>query len=218
MLADISKIVLGFLLTGVVGALISAKVQRQNFANQTKISKAEKELEKTKEIIKKIESLSSIRAYTAKVVIDNLVAGSPDPDTDNAREEYRKAVSEWNINITSIFIELKSLDLYNFALELDHEIQPIFKKSHDLIRNKITKNSSVNSKEISSMLNTVYKLTRSISSRILEDANKKWQKTIDGNASNLNECNINKATIWTLIKALFHKNPRSLRVFSSSND
>lgn len=218
MLLDITKIIISFILTGIVGVFITARVQRTNFINQTKISKSEKDLEKTKEIIKKIESLSSIRSYTAKVVVGNLVDGSPEIETDKSREDYRKAVFEWNANMQSIFIELRGIDLNYFGIRLENEVQFNFKKSHDLIRAKISNNSHVTSDEIISTLHTVYKETRKISYDMLNTANEKWKKTLDGNHTNLDEYNIDTATSWTLIKALFHKNPRKLRVISPERD
>lgn len=218
MLIDILKIIISFVLTGVVGVFITARVQRTNFINQTKISKAEKDLEKTKEIIKRIESLSSIRIYTAKVVTANLSEGLLLPEDDPSRIEYRKAVFEWNINLQSIFIELRGINLNYYAITLERDVQVNFKESHDLIRAKISNNSIVNSNEILESINIAYKETRSLSYDMLKTANEKWKKTLDGNLDNLNTYNMDRATIWTLIKALFYKDPRSLRVISSDDN
>lgn len=113
MLNDIIKIAIGFVFTGILGATISSKIQRKNFVNQTKISKTEKEVEKIKELAKKIEILSGARNYSVRVLSSAInLRGKDSEKLDEIRKEYRETVKEWNVNITTIYTELYSYNLY----------------------------------------------------------------------------------------------------------
>ena len=141
MLNDIIKIAIGFVFTGILGATISSKIQRKNFVNQTKISKTEKEVEKIKELAKKIEILSGARNYSVRVLSSAInLRGKDSEKLDEIRKEYRETVKEWNVNITTIYTELYSYNLYSYAIDLERNVHDTFRKTHKLINDSIKNN------------------------------------------------------------------------------
>lgn len=168
MLNDIIKIAIGFVFTGILGATISSKIQRKNFVNQTKISKTEKEVEKIKELAKKIEILSGARNYSVRVLSSAInLRGKDSEKLDEIRKEYRETVKEWNVNITTIYTELYSYNLYSYAIDLERNVHNTFRKTHKLINDSIKNNTPARELEISELADRVFKNTRSISSNRL---------------------------------------------------
>lgn len=213
MLNDIIKIVIGFVFTGILGAAISSKIQRKNFVNQTKISKTEKEFEKIKELTKKIELLSGARNYSVRVLSSAInLRGNGDAKLEEIRSEYRDAVREWNINITTIYTELYSLNLYKYAIDLEKNVHNTFRKIHELINDSIKNDTPAREREINELADGIFKNTRRISSNLINEGASRWTNTINGNTEKLSFYNIEYATLCTLIIALFHRAPKSLRI------
>lgn len=213
MLNDIIKIAIGFVFTGILGATISSKIQRKNFANQTKISKTEKEVEKIKELAKKIEILSGARNYSVRVLSSAInLRGKDSEKLDEIRKEYRETVKEWNVNITTIYTELYSYNLYSYAIDLERNVHNTFRKTHKLINDSIKNNTPARELEISELADRVFKNTRSISSNLINEGASRWTNTINGNTEKLCLYNLERANLYTLIIALFHRTPKSLRI------
>ncbi|HDS9455182.1 TPA: hypothetical protein QH822_005249 [Klebsiella quasipneumoniae subsp. similipneumoniae] len=213
MIDDIIKIAIGFVFTGILGSKISSKIQRKNFLNQTKISKTEKDVEKIKELTKKIELLSGARNYAVRILSSSLhLRGNDEKRLDEIRKEYRETVKEWNINITTIYTELFSLNLYSHAIKLEEDVHNIFRESHILINDCIKNNSLTKATEINELADKIFKNTRDISSNLINEGKSRWAKTINGNTEKLCIYNVQYATLFTLIIALFHRTPKSLRV------
>lgn len=218
MLSDIIKIIFSFLLTGVVGVYIAGKIQNRNILNQIKLAKAEKEIEKTKEIIRRIETLSSVRIYTGRILVELLAKKSSKKDLNKAREEYRRAISVWNENLNSTYMELYSLNFSEYSLRLEKDVHDNFRKAHSLINDVLHNNKEIIFSEIIDAFSIVYKNTRLLSCDIVESANKRWDEIVNNNTVLLNETNIENASTATLIMALFHKRPYTLRIRCSIPD
>lgn len=213
MLNDIIKIAIGFVFTGILGATISSKIQRKNFVNQTKISKTEKEVEKIKELAKKIEILSGARNYSVRVLSSAInLRGKDSEKLDEIRKEYRETVKEWNVNITTIYTELYSYNLYSYAIDLERNVHNTFRKTHKLINDSIKNNTPARELEISELADRVFKNTRSISSNLINEGASRWTNIINGNTEKICLYNLERANLYTLIIALFHRTPKSLRI------
>lgn len=213
------KAIGSFILTGVVGTYIASKFQRNSYINQAKTLKTEKEVEKIKEITKRISTLASARNISARILVDNIYSKNNDAEkTLKLREEYRKSVSEWNMNIQTIYIDLFANDMYPFAILLESTVHESFRKSHMLINEKINNFKDVKSSEIESHLSSAFKQTRSLSLSLIERANEKMEQALNGNTENLSAYNLHNASSLTLIIALFHSHPNLLRIPRSNNN
>ena len=68
---DIIKIIIGFILTGIVGSFLAQYYQKKNFIYQTKIIKLQKEIDRLKELADNIEKLAGMRIFYGRNLIDN---------------------------------------------------------------------------------------------------------------------------------------------------
>lgn len=222
MFIEMLKIIIGFVLTGVLGVFISSRYQRKNSLIQIKILKVEKDVLKLKEVVNTLEVLSSVRNYKGRCLAD-LVCNSRIVDMNSdiimqARNDYKDSVAEWNKNINKLYIELYSLGMYEYAIRLEREVHDNFRIAHSLLRSRINDAKNVEALVIGSAFSTVFKHTRSLSYDIVKKADEKWDAVMNGNFIPLRQYNLEDASSWLLIKALFNKRPDSLSIRRSVSD
>lgn len=214
---EIIKIIITFLLTGVVGALLSQRFQRKSFLHQIKINQTQKEIERIKEIASNIEKDAGMRIFYGRNLIENFVNNNTE-EIEKSRSDYRKSVIKWNENLTSYFLELRSLGLAHLAIDLEKNVHEYLFKAHRIIDDCIRKNKKVKFEDLRINYSLAFEGLREISKALINISERKWSTIRNGNYEQLNQYNLNKASLFTLIFALFHKNPHSLRIHRSDND
>ena len=214
---EIFKIIITFLLTGVVGALLSQRIQRKSFLHQIKINQTQKEIERIKEIASNIEKDAGMRIFYGRNLIENFINNNTE-EIEKSRLDYRKSVIKWNENLTSYFLELRSLGLAHLAIDLEKNVHHYLFKAHRIIDDCIRKNKKVKLEDLRINYSLAFDGLREISKALINISDKKWSTIRNGNCEKLNQYNLNKAGFFTLIFALFHKNPHSLRIHRSDND
>jgi hypothetical protein len=214
---EIFKIIITFLLTGVVGALLSQRIQKKSFLHQIKINQTQKEIERIKEIASNIEKDAGMRIFYGRNLIENYINTNTE-EIEKARLDYRKSVIKWNENLSSYFLELRSLGLTHLAFDLERNVHENLFKAHRIIDDCIRKNRKVKLGELKTHYSLAFDGLRKISKALIEISNMKWSTIRNGNSEQLTQYNLNKANLFTLIFALFHKNPHSLRIHRSDDD
>ncbi|WP_152424640.1 hypothetical protein [Aeromonas diversa] len=213
---ELTNTILSFILTGVIGLYVSNKFQEKSFLHQIKTSRSEREIDRLVEIAKLLEKMSGERIYYSRLLLDTL-ASSPIKDNgeliNQARDEYKKSKDAWNENLNPLFIELYSINMYDCARDIEKNIHNNFRGAHTAIYNLVLNGHSSNLILSGKMhLDIAFTETRRISSEIIKHSNIRWDRIMDGDTEALNALNLNKASSWTLFRALFHKNPSTLRV------
>lgn len=214
---DIIKIIIGFILTGIVGSFLAQYYQKKNFIYQTKIIKLQKEIDRLKELADNIEKLAGMRIFYGRNLIDNSDKRESNEFTE-ARRQYRTSVEKWNESLSSFFIELRSLGLTQLAFDLERNVHDNLRKAHSLIDELIRKNNKIDISKIGKHYSMAFDGLRNVSKNIMSETEKKWDKIISGNSEKLSQYNLSDASIVTLIIAIFHKNPHLLRIRRSSID
>ena len=214
---DIIKIIIGFILTGIVGSFLAQYYQKKNFIYQTKIIKLQKEIDRLKELADNIEKLAGMRIFYGRNLIDNSDKRESNEFTE-ARRQYRTSVEKWNESLSSFFIELRSLGLTQLAFDLERNVHDNLRKAHSLIDELIRKNNKIDISKIVKHYSMSFDGLRNVSKNIMFETEKKWDKIISGNSEKLSQYNLSDASIVTLIIAIFHKNPHLLRIRRSSID
>lgn len=214
------KIIFPFWLTYIVGTRITQRYQRRNFLHQVTTSKIEKEIERVKKLAQEIERLANMRIFHGRELVSYHFDGGTDNQITTARIDYKKSVREWNENLSSFFIELHSLGLYRrLAIRLENNVHNNMKKAHYLIDRMIRKgDTSVKAEDIGFFYKEALNSIRENSILLMDFSNEKWERVISDNKKPLNKYNIKDADFYTLIIALFHKMPNTLRVKSSSDN
>ncbi|EKH1299068.1 hypothetical protein O6P64_004594, partial [Escherichia coli] len=187
-----------------------------NFLHQIKTNRSEREIDKLREIAKSLEKMSGERIYYSRLLLDSLADKELKLDSDilkQAREEYKNAKNNWNESLNPLFIELYSIDMYDYARDIERNIHDNFRHAHNAIYKLIKDGHSIDSIIAGKRhLDSAFTETRRISSEIIKHSNSRWKQIMDGDTEALAEHNLTKASTWTLFRALFNKNPNVLRI------
>jgi hypothetical protein len=214
---DIAKILLTFSLTIVVGGFLTHRYQRKNFIYQTKVIKTQKDIEKIKELSNRIETLAAIRMFYGRNLLD-VFSHDSDSEVNIARNQYRSSVIGWNESIQQFFLELRSLGLVQLALDLERNVHNNIRAAHVLIDNHVRKKIQIDVRDVGEKYNLAFDGLRKISKKLVDESDSRWYLISSNNTETLNQYNLRKAHVITLIFALFHREPHLLRVKSSRND
>ena len=214
---DIFKIIIGFILTGIIGSILTQHYQKKNFIYQTSIIKLQKEIERLKELAGNIDKLAGMRIFYGRNLIDNS-NNKESKEFTEARKQYKLSVERWNENLSSFFIELRSLGLTQLAIDLERDVHDNLRQAHLLIDGLIRKNDRVDISKIGHHYSMAFNGLRYISKNIIIETDKKWDRIISGNSEKLNQYNLSDASIGILLVAAFHKNPHLLRIKRSNPD
>jgi hypothetical protein len=214
---DIIKIIITFILTGVLGALLSQRIQKKNFLYQVKITKTQKESERLKELASNIEKDAGMRIFYGRNIIENFISNNKD-EVEKLRPDYRQSVVHWNENLSSYYIELRSLNLTHLAIDLEKNVHNNLFDVHRIIDDAIRKDKKLNLSKLGEKHSLAFDGLRKISKELINISDEKWSSIKNGNSEHLNQNNLHKASFYTLIFALFHKNPHFLRINRSDND
>lgn len=214
---DIFKIFITFILTGVIGALLSQKIQKKSFLHQIKITQIQKEIERIKEIANNIEKDAGMRIFYGRNLMENYISNNIE-EIEKSRSDYRKAVIKWNENLSSYFLELRTLGLTPLAYEFERDVHNNLFKAHKIIDNCVRKNKKADLDDLKICYSLAFDGLRKISRKLMDISDEKWSSIKHGNSEQLNQYNLDKASFVTLIFALFHKSPHSLRIHRPRND
>ncbi len=214
---EIIKIIIGFILTGIIGAILTQHYQKKNFIYQTTIIKIQKEIDRLKELAGNIEKLAGMRIFYGRNLIDNNNQRES-RDFYDARLQYKESVEKWNESLSSFFIELRSLGLTPVAYDLEKDVHENLRQAHLLIDDLIRKNKPVNMSKIGHHYSMAFEGLRRVSKILILETDNKWDSIISGNSEKLNQYNLSNASIITLFIAVFHKNPHLLRIRRPNSD
>lgn len=131
-------IVVGFLLTGLIGNRLLQAWQARNWFLQQRFLGQEKEYLGLKELADEIGTLLSVRIFYMQRLIRALASGSDDK-AQSCLKDYDKALKRWNERLTSFYIRLPMLADYDLALRLENYIQNELVKTGAAIENLTTK-------------------------------------------------------------------------------
>lgn len=215
-MVDFLKIFFSFFLSGVVGVSISQYFQRRSLINQLIIKVSEKKASEIKEIRDSFEQLSAERIYRAKELIDILLSRG---ETAEARKNYRDSVVAWNKKLNLFFLDLRAQNLYGVALDIESKVQNNFCEAHGIIKRQVDLGFSMY--EISSLrlalgrIESAYSESIKVTTKLTKVADERWENVRFAGTEGLTEWNLEYASTFQLIIAIFHKAPHSLRISCS---
>jgi Rad3-related DNA helicase len=140
-LANLAPIIIGFLLTTVLGGLLGSFFQNRTWDHQNKIQQAEQERlhetqlaeekrEKALQIFDEISRLMDKRLYRLRLVYWSLPAeegqAGHSPSAESRFEDYRQALHEWNDSINRNLALLQHYFGQGMRDRLDYEVGASF--------------------------------------------------------------------------------------------
>lgn len=213
------KIIL-VVISGWIGNKITKIFQEKAFHNQQKIKNAEAEMERLTAISTRLIQAVSKRRFALQNLIYALITTKNIEKDDPLRVTYREAVQSWNLELQLLLLELSSLSLEGLANRLEYSVQGQFYLAHKelnfYLNNQGKDKLSYILNKISDRLNQVYASTKEINTILIKEAHNKKEEILNGDTEELSTYNLNKASNWTLLVAIFHSTPNILRVPRSS--
>jgi Rad3-related DNA helicase len=149
-LADLEPIIIGFLLTTVLGGVLGFYFQNRTWDHQNKIQRAEQERlhmmqlneekrEKALQIFDEVSRLMDKRLYRLRLLYWSLPAeegqASRSPSAESRFEDYRQVLFEWNDSINRNLALLKHYFGQRMRDRLDYEVGASFVELGRILEN-----------------------------------------------------------------------------------
>lgn len=223
-------------ITALLGNYIATLFQKRNNKTAMNQKKLEDETKNILAISKKISELSSSRRFAAQSLVDSLLdLPIDDSRITSLRTTYKEEVKKWNTSLSSLNIDLFSINLHHLAYELlegtdnstnvnhidlhntdylPRGIHANFYEAHLLINEFLTRQPTNHHLLLraSLNLNSSFSSTRKMSQYLLQASNDKWTDMLNDYTDEFSVHNLEHATLLTLIRAVFHPKPHHLRV------
>ena len=200
-------VVVGFLLSGVVGSYIVSRWQHGTWVNQQKLRKAEQALSELRILVSRITHLADKRNYRARKLCRS-VGRVDDEELKRLKLEYETSVTEWNDEWTYFTVSLTLFaDYVAFVPRLESEIQKRFVLVGSALlylqRSESIDDARGHRAKIENLLNdlsgAMFHFSRDLQSRIQAKEN----ETYAGRRWALTSENLDDASLLELFKALF---------------
>ena len=222
---DIITMVLGFVLTGIIGNLLLQSWQQRSWLNQQRFLGGERDFIALKALWDEIVSSSGIRLARMRRL--SAVIRKDDLELIRKRlSEYDEAVLGWNEKFGSFIVRLLRYTSASDGLtySLENVVQPNFVaagRQLELLVNERVAGRSVARKDAEGVTRKLDQLSHTLTvfnRDILVVVQKQKSRTYDGVKIVLTEETISEFRNWELFKALFHRGVQPYYVVRPSFD
>lgn len=222
----ILSVVIGFILTGIVGRYIGITFATKEQLNKAILDKVQKDIGLIEEINLNLIQESTSRKYSAEQVIFNIDLSKNESLDESkalevARLAHQSSIKCWMLALSKNNILLNSLELEEIAEEIEIDIHKKFSASRSHI-NLALNTRCLNKKEFHlqearKQLDFAFGATRRISNKLITLKENNWKKfLINGFGTEpLGKNNLEKAPTFILFKSMFYRDPSMLRIRSS---
>ncbi len=217
------QILLGFLLTGLIGNWLVHKWQARSWFMQQRFLGKEKEYLALKELADELVTLLGVRIFRMRRLNRVLAAGSP-VQIEERHREYEEALQRWNEKLASFYIRLPLLAEYNFAWQLERYIQAelvrIGGRIETLARERLSGAAITRGEpsKIEADLNKLQGRAIGLSKSLLRAVKERRIDVYYGKEVPFTSANLHCFSTWQLVKALFVRDVNSLSVVRASLD
>jgi hypothetical protein len=217
------QIVVGFLLTGLIGNWLLHKWQARTWLLQQRFLGKEKEYVALKELTDELASLLGIRIFRMRR-LNWLVASGTVADIADRLREYDEALQRWNEKLASFYIRLPMLADYQFAWQLEHLIQADLVSIGGEIEGLVKKRKASvpvlkgEPFKIEVELNKLQGKVIALTKRLLHEVKERRVDVYYGKKVLFSAANLRYFSTWQLVKALFVRDVDSLAVIRASLD
>ena len=222
-MTSLITIVVGFILTSVIGNRLVQAWQQRNWLLQQRFLGHEREYLALKDLFDEIASLLGARIYHMQRLAHTLRRGS-DAQIADRTVDYDDVLKRWNERLTSFYVRLPLLANYALATQLESSIQKPLQESGSQIEELVYQKRSGKTIDRSSIVN-VLKMLNKIQGRAI-NFNKKLLGVIEarrmevyyGRKIQFSLVNLEKFSTWQLVKALFIRDVNSFSIVRPTLD
>jgi hypothetical protein len=210
-------IVVGFVLTGVIGNRLLQAWQARNWLMQQRFLGQEKEYLGLKELADEIVTLLGVRIFYMQRLNRALRSGSDDK-VDTCLQEYDEALRRWNERLTSFYIRLPMLAGNGLELRLENSIQAELVKTGGTIESLVANRKagmSIHAKQTTQVENDLHAIQGkaiAFNRHLLVVVRSRRADVYYGKRLVFSPQNLRHFSTWQLIEALFVRNIDSLTV------
>lgn len=210
-------IVVGFILTGVIGNRLLQGWQARNWLLQQRFLGQEKEYLALKDLADEIVTLLGVRIFYMHRLNRALASGT-DGKVDSRLQEYDEALKRWNERLTSFYIRLPILAGNGLALRLENSIQTELVKTGAAIENLVAKCKAgavierKQSAKIQGELNAIQGKAIAFNKHLLDVLRSRRSDVYYGKRLMFSPQNLKHFSTWQLVEALFVRDIDSLSV------
>jgi hypothetical protein len=215
-------VILGFLLTSLVGNSLLQNWQYRTWLNQQRFLGEEKDYMAMQDLWREVSELSGARLTR----MNRLYAAQNLPDETKIQERfsaYDSIVAEWNEKYLSFSVRLARFTSSGLYV-LEKQVQPKFVAAGALLE-RCTKQRLSTHQLNRPLINTIRSELDGLSHLLfvfhrtmLIEIQKQKARTYKGIYLELSESTLTKFSNWELVKAIFHPGIKPFRVIRSSFD
>jgi hypothetical protein len=222
-MTSVTTVVVGFILTGVIGNWLVQAWQTRNWLIQQRFAGQEKEYLALKELADEIAGLLGTRMYHMQRLASNLLHSS-DEKLAARVADYDDALKRWNERLTSFYVRLPLLASYDLTYRLERSIQvPLVDTGSNLekLLNARQSGSVLDQKsivKIQNRLNSIQGRVVSFNKEMLHTVEARRTEVYYGKKVGYSQENLEHFSTWQLVKAIFVRDVNSLSVTRSSLD
>lgn len=218
---ELLLVILGFILTGLVGNYILQRWQARSWLLQQQFLGQEKEYLALKQTCDNIGSLMGVRIFH----MQRLSMKFPADVSEEIRREYSQAVIRWNEQLTLFYNQLTFFAGSEFATMLERTVQDkLVAVSLEIEAVKLKKASDTQHvspeqmKRIQAGLIHIQANARLFNRSLIRLVEKKREQVYFGTKIKLNPSNFQHFSNWQLFKALFVRDVASFSITRTSLD
>ena len=217
------QMLLGFLLTGLIGNRLLQAWQARNWFLQQRFLGQEKEYIALKELTDEIATLLGVRIFHMQRLIRALVNGD-DAKIISRTKEYDEVLKRWNERLTSFYVRLPILAHYALAKRLEESIQAKLVSIGATIENLAANRAPgvriqrTNANRVENELLAIQGQAISFNKELLRVVRSRRTDVYFGTPIKFSPHTVNRFSTWQLVKALFIRDINSLSIVRAPTD
>jgi len=217
------SIVVGFVLTGVIGNRLLQTWQARNWFLQQRFLGQEKEYVALKELADEIASLLGVRIFHMQRLNRALARGA-DEKINSRLQEYDEVLRRWNERLTSFYVRLPMLAHYDFAIRLEKSIQAELVKTGATIENLIVNRKAGapipenQASRVENELIAIQGKAIAFNKQLLSVVHSRRTDVYFGKPLKFSPQTLNYFSTWQLVKALFIRDINSFSIVRAPMD
>jgi hypothetical protein len=222
-LLDVIKILLTFIVSGLIGNYVLQAWQARNWFAQQRFLGREKEYSALKEIADELATLLANRIFYMSRLRSAISSGSDDQFA-TAVTQHDDAVRKWNERLTSFYVKLTILISFNFAWRLEQYIQKALvetgAKLEELVRSRNNSQAvtALQTEPLVDELNKIQGQAAKFNEALLQEVLARRTDVYYGARIGFTVQNLRYFSTWKLVKALFVRDVDSLSVLRTPLD
>lgn len=222
-MGQIITVILGFVLTGLIGNQLVQRWQQRNWVHQQRFLGAEKEYIALRELSDELSKAIAVRLYRMRRLLWSLRRS----DTDliaSRLQDYDSTAVAWNESLSSFYVRLAFYVGGGDSISLEHRIHEPFQQAgadlEQLVRLHRSGNSNLGAAltRLELRMNSLQGKSLDFTKDLMRVVERKKRTVYAGTVIHYSRHTIDQFSTWELIKVTFARDVDRFSVRRSSSD